>query len=76
MEPGILLQSMELANTIAADDMTTKTLHEAGKLQDLVSVFARNAKAVTMVQDKVPEKKPRGWKGETMSLWNPPVGGE
>ena len=74
-----LLQALELANIIAAEEneQLAECFIKTGRMGELVNAFALDSKSLLLLNEaretsgkKVREKKKREWEGETVDVWD------
>ena len=76
-----LLQALELANVIAAEENAALAdcFIKTNRMGELVNAFALDSKSLLQLNEarnvakggkKRPEKKKRGWEGETVEVWD------
>jgi len=68
-----LLQSLDLANDVAANEELTRCFVASGRMGELVDAFALSSKAMLQLNEQPggsSAKKRRGRQGETLDIWD------
>lgn len=68
-----ILQSLDLATDVAANDELARCFTASGRMRELVDAFALSSKAMLKLNEqavKVAPKKRRGRSGESLHIWD------